>query len=63
MTEAIENRVWLDVKQAAQYLGCSASYIYHRASQNSIPVSRSIGRLRFSRCKLDEWMEKVSSRE
>jgi len=48
---------WLNVKQAAEYLGVSASFVKQRVSRNEIP-HRHLGRaVRIHVDELDAWAD------
>ena len=56
----------LTLREAAQHLELSTSYLYQLVSQGAIPVSKPNGKkLYFSRKDLDDWMlsNKQKSRE
>lgn len=57
-----DDRKWLSVNQAADYLGFSKETIYRRLHDGSIPSHR-IGKLhRFDRDELDKWVKKKNKK-
>jgi excisionase family DNA binding protein len=54
---------WMTVKDVAEYLQMSKDQIYHLAQQRKIPASK-VGRgWRFSKEKIDRWMEQKEAAE
>lgn len=47
---------WLTAPEAAEYLRCPLSRIYHFTSLERIPVHREGSRLLFNRNELDSWV-------
>jgi predicted DNA-binding transcriptional regulator AlpA len=46
---------WVNVKELAQYLKCSESFIYHKVCERAIPFSKKSG-LKFFLPHIDKWM-------
>jgi len=54
---AQSHHVLIDVKETADYLGCTVSTLYSWVSQKKIPYVK-IGRLvKFDQCDIDAWIE------
>jgi len=58
----METRKWLNIRQAAEYVGMSVAFFRKGVRQRSVPHAR-IGTksLRFDREALDSWIEGHSS--
>ena len=50
------NRRFLDVKEAAEYLGLAASTLYTMVSQRRIPYTKMGRCTKFDRLELDQWI-------
>lgn len=50
------NRKILDIKQLAQYLNCSTSFIYKLIYSNSIPYFRMGSKYGFDTSVIDRWI-------
>ncbi|MBT8402060.1 MAG: helix-turn-helix domain-containing protein [Rhodothermia bacterium] len=48
---------FLNIEQAAEYLGFSVHTLYGWTSQRRIPFVKIGGRVRFDKQKLDKWIE------
>lgn len=47
---------WMDVKEAARYLGKSAHWLYQNRERLEVPCTMIGGTLRFEKTQLDEWI-------
>jgi excisionase family DNA binding protein len=55
----MEAKVYLTMKEAAEYLGTTVNYLYKLTSQqHRIPYYAPGRKLLFKRAELDEWIEK-----
>jgi excisionase family DNA binding protein len=60
-TASIEEDRLLRVDEAARLLGLSVGGLYHLGNQMRVPVVRISSRcIRFSRCALLKWIEKLT---
>ena len=50
------NKRFLDVKEAAEYLGLAISTVYTMASQRRIPYTKMGRCTKFDRVELDSWI-------
>ena len=50
-------RRFLNIEEAAEYLGFSVHTLYGWTSQRRIPFLKIHGRVRFDKRKLDTWLE------
>jgi excisionase family DNA binding protein len=50
------NQRFLDVKEAAEYLGLAISTLYTMVSQRRIPFVKMGRRTKFDRLELDKWI-------
>ena len=50
------NRRFLDVKEAAEYLGLAISTLYTMVSQRRVPFVKMGRRTKFDRKELDRWV-------
>ena len=48
---------WLDVAEAAAYIGKSKHWVYQNRSRMGIPCRRIGGSIRFNKKELDAWIE------
>ena len=51
-----ENKRFLDVKEASEYLGLAKSTLYKMASERRIPVTKMGRRTKFDREQLHRWV-------
>ena len=58
LTQPVEVREVMDIRQAAHYLGISADSLYRYAATGFIPAFRLGNRWRFRKSRLDEWMDR-----
>lgn len=49
--------VLLTIREAAQYLGVKAHYLYQKVHSKEIPYKKAGHFLRFSKLELDEWIK------
>jgi excisionase family DNA binding protein len=54
------NQRFLDVKEAAEYLGLATSTLYTMVSQRRIPYIKMGRRTKFDRLELDKWIARHS---
>jgi excisionase family DNA binding protein len=54
------NKRFLDVKEAAEYLGLAESTLYTMVSERRIPFTKMGRRTKFDRGKLDPWIHSNS---
>jgi excisionase family DNA binding protein len=52
----------MDIRQAAAYLGISSDTLYKYAGEGSIPGFKLGNRWRFRRLRLEEWMDRQSTK-
>jgi len=48
---------WLDVAEAAAYIGKSKHWVYQNRSRMGIPYRRVGGSIRFNKQELDAWID------
>ncbi len=51
----------MNVRQAAEYLGVSADWLYKHAMQKEIPAFKLGNRWKFKKTALDNWMDQKSA--
>lgn len=52
-----ENKTYLSVREAAEYIGYSTRYVYRLTALNVLPhYTPNGGRIFFKRVELDEWI-------
>ena len=56
MSSIMQNR-WMTLQEVADYLQLSKDLIYRLAQSGEIPASKVGSRWRFSRERIDRWME------
>lgn len=54
----LKDKKYLSVREAAEYIGYSAGYLYKLAAIHALPFyAPNGGRIIFKRVELDEWIE------
>ena len=56
-----DSREVMNIRQASQYLGVSPDTLYKYVGEQKIPAFTLGNRCRFTKSRLDQWMEEKSS--
>ncbi len=55
-----DSREVMNIRQASQYLGVSPDTLYKYVNEQKIPAFKLGNRWRFTKSKIDQWMEEKS---